>query len=175
MVGRQGMFCGCRDASDGFGDGRRGRQRERRRLKSEPGPPMTLGNAAAAYVRLIVWCKACGHRVEPTPPRWPGNMAREPAFSIGAIGSCARAAGASGRYGGHRDRAAITLQATSRPPTGAADQFAARALANVLRALAVSRAVARVAHQATSPECRAAAGCVATTDSDRRRSLDSEE
>jgi hypothetical protein len=28
---------------------------------------MTLGNAAAARVRLIVWCKACGHRVEPDP------------------------------------------------------------------------------------------------------------
>jgi hypothetical protein len=26
---------------------------------------MTLGNAAAARVRLIVWCKTCGHRVEP--------------------------------------------------------------------------------------------------------------
>jgi hypothetical protein len=26
---------------------------------------MTLGNAAAAHVRLIVWCKACGHQVEP--------------------------------------------------------------------------------------------------------------
>jgi hypothetical protein len=25
-------------------------------MKSEPGPPMTLGNAAAR-VRLIVWCK----------------------------------------------------------------------------------------------------------------------
>jgi hypothetical protein len=30
-----------------------------RRMKSEPGPPMTLGAAAAAGVRLIVWCKAC--------------------------------------------------------------------------------------------------------------------
>jgi hypothetical protein len=28
---------------------------------------MTLGNAAAARVRLIVWCKACQHRVEPDP------------------------------------------------------------------------------------------------------------
>jgi hypothetical protein len=28
---------------------------------------MTLGNAAAARVRLIVWFKACGHRVEPDP------------------------------------------------------------------------------------------------------------
>jgi hypothetical protein len=36
-------------------------------MKSEPGPPMTLGNAAAAKVRLIVWCKECGHQVEPDP------------------------------------------------------------------------------------------------------------
>jgi DNA-directed RNA polymerase subunit RPC12/RpoP len=28
---------------------------------------MTLGNAASAQVRLIVWCKACGHQVEPAP------------------------------------------------------------------------------------------------------------
>jgi hypothetical protein len=28
---------------------------------------MTLGNAAAARVRLIVWCKACGNRAEPDP------------------------------------------------------------------------------------------------------------
>jgi hypothetical protein len=30
-----------------------------------PGPPMTLGNAAMAGVRLIVWCKECRHQVEP--------------------------------------------------------------------------------------------------------------
>jgi hypothetical protein len=36
-------------------------------LKSEPGPPMTLGNAAAAHVRLIVWCLDCRHQVEPDP------------------------------------------------------------------------------------------------------------
>jgi len=34
-------------------------------VKSRPGTPMTLGNAAAARVRLIVWRKACGHQVEP--------------------------------------------------------------------------------------------------------------
>jgi hypothetical protein len=33
-------------------------------MKCEPGPPMTLGNAAAR-VRLIVRCKACQHQVEP--------------------------------------------------------------------------------------------------------------
>jgi hypothetical protein len=36
-------------------------------VKSDPGPPMTLGNAAAARVRLIVWCKSCQHPVEPEP------------------------------------------------------------------------------------------------------------
>jgi hypothetical protein len=36
---------------------------------------MTLGNAAAARVRLIVWCKECQHQVEPDPaemPAWYG-------------------------------------------------------------------------------------------------------
>ena len=28
---------------------------------------MTLGGAAAAQVRLIVWCKECQHQVEPDP------------------------------------------------------------------------------------------------------------
>jgi hypothetical protein len=34
---------------------------------------MTLGNARNAKVRLIVWCKACGHQVEPDP----AEMARQ--------------------------------------------------------------------------------------------------
>jgi hypothetical protein len=34
-------------------------------MRSKLGPPMTLRNAAAARVRLIVWCKACCHQVEP--------------------------------------------------------------------------------------------------------------
>jgi hypothetical protein len=36
-------------------------------VKSQPGPPMTLGSAAAASVRLIVWCWDCRHQVEPDP------------------------------------------------------------------------------------------------------------
>jgi Zn finger protein HypA/HybF involved in hydrogenase expression len=28
---------------------------------------MTLGNAAAARVRLIVWCRDCQHQIEPDP------------------------------------------------------------------------------------------------------------
>jgi hypothetical protein len=31
------------------------------------GPPMTLGAAASARVRLIVWCRDCRHQVEPDP------------------------------------------------------------------------------------------------------------
>jgi hypothetical protein len=27
--------------------------------------PMTLGQALAAKVRLIAWCKSCGHQAEP--------------------------------------------------------------------------------------------------------------
>jgi hypothetical protein len=36
-------------------------------MKSEQDPPMTLGNAAPARVRLIVWCEECQHQVEPDP------------------------------------------------------------------------------------------------------------
>jgi hypothetical protein len=36
-------------------------------MKSDPGLPMTLGNAAAVRVWLIVWCKECQHQVEPDP------------------------------------------------------------------------------------------------------------
>src|SRR5215813_5105436 len=44
-------------------------------MKPYRGPPMTLGSAAAAKVRLMVWCKARGHRAEPDPAeqaRWYG-------------------------------------------------------------------------------------------------------
>ena len=36
-------------------------------MRTEPGSPMTLGNAAANHVRIIVWCKACQHQIEPDP------------------------------------------------------------------------------------------------------------
>ena len=34
-------------------------------MKAYTGPPATLGSTAAAAVRLIVWCKACRHQIEP--------------------------------------------------------------------------------------------------------------
>jgi hypothetical protein len=36
-------------------------------MNSYTGPPMTLGNVAAAHVRLIVWCLDCRHQVEADP------------------------------------------------------------------------------------------------------------
>jgi hypothetical protein len=36
-------------------------------MKSYSSTPMTLGNATSAQVRLIVWCRECGHQVEPDP------------------------------------------------------------------------------------------------------------
>lgn len=37
----------------------------RRSRRDEKPGPLTLGQALAAKVRLIVWCKGCGHQVEP--------------------------------------------------------------------------------------------------------------
>ena len=76
-------------------------------MKSEPGPPMTLGNAAAVRVRLIVWCKECQHQVEPD--------AAEMSCSVRRRNSPARLARASGllplrqpagRYGGGQGQVA---------------------------------------------------------------------
>jgi hypothetical protein len=36
-------------------------------MKSEARDPMTLGNGAAAHVRLIVWCFDCRHQLEVDP------------------------------------------------------------------------------------------------------------
>jgi hypothetical protein len=46
-------------------------------VKSQPGPPMTLGNAAAARVRLIVWCRGCHHRTEPAPAEMAARFGAE--------------------------------------------------------------------------------------------------
>jgi hypothetical protein len=39
--------------------------------------PMTLRNAAAARVRLIVWCKACQHQIEPAPAEMAARYGAE--------------------------------------------------------------------------------------------------
>jgi hypothetical protein len=46
-------------------------------MKTVPGPPMTLGNAAANHVRIIVWCKACQQQIEPDPAEMSSRYGAE--------------------------------------------------------------------------------------------------
>ena len=36
-------------------------------MKFDSATPMTVGGAAKAGVRLVVWCRNCHHQVEPDP------------------------------------------------------------------------------------------------------------
>jgi hypothetical protein len=72
-------------------------------VKSEPGPPMTLGSAAAARVRLIVWCKECRHQVEPDPAVMAARYGAETPVSIGGSGCSLPLRQPAGRYAGERD------------------------------------------------------------------------
>jgi hypothetical protein len=51
-------------------------------MKSEPGPPMTLGNAAAARVRLIVWSRIAAIKSSPIRPRWLLGAAPKPVLDL---------------------------------------------------------------------------------------------
>jgi hypothetical protein len=76
---------------------------------------MTLGNAAAAQVRLLVWCHDCSHQVSPIPLRWPLGRVPRRRYQIGASGLvCSRCGGPADRYVGERDEAAPRVD---RPPT----------------------------------------------------------
>jgi hypothetical protein len=55
------------DSSENLAPSLPGWQTAPPRMKPYRGPPTTLGNAAAARVRLIVWCRDCGRQVEPAP------------------------------------------------------------------------------------------------------------
>jgi hypothetical protein len=69
-------------------------------MKSEPGPPMTLGSsAAAAHVRLIVWCHDCSHQVEPDSAEMAARYGAETPVPIGKSGSSALVRQPVGRYG----------------------------------------------------------------------------
>jgi|SRR6516162_969784 hypothetical protein len=65
------------------------------------GPPMTLGNAAAAQVRLIVRCKARQHQTESDPAEMAARYdAETPVLDWRKRLVCSRPAG---RYGRDRD------------------------------------------------------------------------
>jgi hypothetical protein len=57
---------------------------------------MTLGDAAAAGVRIIVWCKACQRQVEPNPAELAERYGAGVSLCwIGAIGSSVPGAAAA--------------------------------------------------------------------------------
>ena len=76
--------------------------------ESSPGPPVTLGSAAAAQLRLLVCCKACDHRSEPDPAeqaRWYGPETTVPEWRARRV--CSRC--------GSRDVDMVVSEARRRP------------------------------------------------------------
>jgi len=53
------------------------------RVKSAPSRAATLGSTAAAGVRIVVWCKACRHQVEPVAAEMAERYGADLPFSIG--------------------------------------------------------------------------------------------
>jgi len=56
---------------------------------------MALGNAAAADVRLIVWCRIASIKLSPIPPKWRNDTVARLPFPIGVSGSSVPGAGAT--------------------------------------------------------------------------------
>jgi hypothetical protein len=72
------------------------------------GPPMTLGAAAAAQVRLIVWCKSCQHQVEPDPAEMAARYGADTSVLELARDACLfPLRRTAGRYGRDREQATI--------------------------------------------------------------------
>jgi hypothetical protein len=68
---------------------------------------MTLGNVAAAPVRLIVWCGEGGHQVEPDPAEMAARYGAEtpvPDWRERLV--CSPLRQPTNRHGGHRQAAA---------------------------------------------------------------------
>jgi hypothetical protein len=92
-----------------------GRDAANREMKPYRGPPMTLESAAAAKLRLVVWCKGCGHRSEPDPAeqaRW--YRAETPVPRMAPAAGLLAMWQPPGRYGGDRDEA--VRKAAGLPP-----------------------------------------------------------
>jgi len=86
-----------------------------RLMKSRPGPPMTLGKAAAADVRLIVWCKDCDRQVEPDPAEMVARYGEGHVSARLARSACLlRVRWSASGHGRHRNRAAIASNVAAR-------------------------------------------------------------
>jgi hypothetical protein len=76
-------------------------------MNAYSGPPMTLGNAAAAGVRLIVWCRDCRHQVEPDPDEMAERYGVKMTVPDWHPAACLRSVRQfpAGRFCRHRDHA----------------------------------------------------------------------
>ena len=95
-------------------------------LCAAAGPGDDAGQAAANHVRIIVWCKACQHQVEPDPTEMASRYSAEMSVLDCERLSCSTARKPEYRYGAHRDAAVIGAERRSarvaflnRPPTAA--------------------------------------------------------
>jgi hypothetical protein len=75
-------------------------------MNSYHGPPMTLGNAASAHVRLIGWCLDCRHQVEPDPAEMAERHDAEMPSLIGTRGWSSPSAAAGGSISSSPERSA---------------------------------------------------------------------
>jgi hypothetical protein len=57
-------------------------------MKRYTSPPTTLGNAASAKVRVIVWCRDCQHRIEPDPAEHAARYGAE--LPVNRLGQAAQ-------------------------------------------------------------------------------------
>jgi hypothetical protein len=65
---------------------------------------MMLGNAAATRVLLIVWCRDCGHQVEPDPAEMVARYGAEtPVLDLARVTGRLPLWQPAGRHGGERD------------------------------------------------------------------------
>jgi hypothetical protein len=73
---------------------------------------MTLGNAAKAELRLIVWCRSCGHRDEPNPAELAQRyVADTPVSEWRERLVCSRCDGWECRARGERDQEPMSVTA----------------------------------------------------------------
>ena len=80
--------------------------------------PMTLGNAAAGHVRLIVWCLDCQHQVEPDPAEMAERYGAEtsvPNWHARLV--CSECGSPAGRFRRHRRQRKIAQDYEVMMPT----------------------------------------------------------
>jgi hypothetical protein len=70
--------------------------------------PLTLGQAAAGRVRLIVWCKRCSHQIEPDPAELASRHGEAPAVIEMGAALLLEMRRARGRF--RRDRGAVVVR-----------------------------------------------------------------